>query len=149
MTAQPLRRSLTDSNRTMKRNQFQTIRLWDNAKRCEEEKKSARVWGRGRGASEGTPLPSPSLSAVFVNRCCHLVHLKLFASDAINRFQRENSTWYCGQKAFLKKASPCYSTTTQTRALGRRCLTATILKRKDSLGFCKRTTKIQDSTINR
>ena len=134
MTVQTLLRSLK-KEKPVKRSLFQTIRLWDRAKRCEEEKKLARSWGRGRGASEGTPLPSPSLSAVFVNRCCHLVHLKLFASDAINRFQRENSTWYCRQKAFSKKASPCYSATTRTRAPGRRCPTATILKTKDSPGF--------------
>ena len=115
MTVQTLRRSLTDPNRTMKRNLFQTIRLWDSAKRCEEAgKQISEGWRRGRGESERTPLPSPSPSAVFVNCCCHLVHLKLCAFDAINRFQRENSTWYCGQKAFLKKASPCYSATTRT-----------------------------------
>lgn len=85
MTVQTLRRSLKDPNRTMKRNLFQMIRLWDSAKRCEEEKKSTIGWGRGRGESQGTPLSSLSLSAVFVNSCCHLVHLKLFASDAINR----------------------------------------------------------------
>lgn len=57
MTAQPLLRSLTDSNRTMKRNQFQTIRLWDNAKRCEEEKKQR---GFGVGVEvRAKELPSP------------------------------------------------------------------------------------------
>lgn len=43
MTVQTLRRSLTDPNRTMKRNLFQTIRLWDSAKRCDEEKNQRGV----------------------------------------------------------------------------------------------------------
>lgn len=134
MTVQTLHRSL--KKETCEKEPVPDDQIVGQGKEMWGGKKiSRRSWGRGRGASEGTPLPSPSLSAVFVNRCCHLVHLKLFASDAINRFQRENSTWYYGQKAFLKKASPCYSTTTRTRALGRRCLTATILKTKDSLGF--------------
>ena len=45
MTVQTLRRSLTDPNRTMKRNLFQTIRLLDSAKRCEEEKKISEGLG--------------------------------------------------------------------------------------------------------